>query len=965
MIRVPWRTRLVGRAAEIADLDAELRRSATGEFRCVLLIGEPGVGKTRLAAEVREANRRGVVGLSARAHALGATASFSLWAEALEHHLRGLPAEEVAQLCGGHVDDLAGLLRRASAVRGSIPPRQPPRSRLLEGLAVLLGNLAARSPVVVVLDDLHLADPSSVGALHYLAGSLPRSRVLVIASARPGELAEQPVATRVLHDLEQEGVLRRLTVAPLEDAMVHELAEAVLHTPPSRALVDWLIRRSRGNPLFALGLLQELIDKGDDLSRPRLRSIPGGLAERVSAQVRGLTDEQQAILEVLAVAGGRVDLAELLQLAGRPLEEAGPVLQRLTRSRLVIEEEQGRKLTYEIAHPLMQEVIYADIGGAQRRVLHRHVGRVLLSMGRLGEAALHFARSAEVGDTEAVDVLREAFRETEDRGAFHEGLTVLGVLVELLPHGDRRWLDVAGALSWPAEWVVDHRAGGGAPAGIRALRAMDALLDGTADLGRRAAVKSRLSSFLSFGTGELDQAEEACTAALALFEEAGDRPNALLAALELAYTLGNRGDLPALEEGARRVLADAEAAGDRSATLHAVGVTGIAAFYRGRFGQAEEALRRSVALAREDGKLYRLTWSLMSLGWLLGYSGRLEEALAAFDEAKACNPSWREGNVLELQASVHWLSGDLPAAVAAMQDVLAWNPGVLDRRRGSGAIFATLAAAEMGLADQARDFLSLATSTFDREWLFCRELCVHARAVVCWREGRCDEALGHLRHAATALVAMEARPFAGVCLADLAEVAAGLGEAADAEHAVTALGELAESMDCDLHHALAGIATAWSALAARRAEAATEPARRARDLLAGGGYRLLRGRASDVLGRSLCGSDPTAALAALREAGVDFEACHATWRRDRTLEAMRELGGRGRRLAGAVLGPGAMTPREREVAGLAAQRLTAREIADQLFISERTVHGHLANVYAKAGARSKSEFARRARELGL
>ncbi len=87
--------------------------------------------------------------------------------------------------------------------------------------------------------------------------------------------------------------------------------------------------------------------------------------------------------------------------------------------------------------------------------------------------------------------------------------------------------------------------------------------------------------------------------------------------------------------------------------------------------------------------------------------------------------------------------------------------------------------------------------------------------------------------------------------------------------------------------------------------------------------------------------------------------------RDRALKTLRELGGRGRRAASAVLGPASLTAREREVARLAAQLLTAKEIANLLFLSERTIEGHLANVYAKLGVHSKPDFARRATEFGL
>ncbi|HEV7685348.1 MAG TPA: ATP-binding protein, partial [Acidimicrobiia bacterium] len=242
---MPWRTRIVGRSPETAELDGQWQRAASGEFRFVLVVGEPGMGKTRLAAEALEDRRRASIELSARAHPLGDTASFGLWVEALERHLRTLPKQEVARLCGGLLDDLASLLRSVAVVRGAVPDREPPRPRLLEGLAVLLANLAEQAPVVVVLDDVHLADASSWDTLHYLAGSLSTERILVVASARPGELAEHPVAQRVLLDLEQIGALHRVEIGPLPADAVRELTEEVIGAVAEPELIDWLGSRAQ------------------------------------------------------------------------------------------------------------------------------------------------------------------------------------------------------------------------------------------------------------------------------------------------------------------------------------------------------------------------------------------------------------------------------------------------------------------------------------------------------------------------------------------------------------------------------------------------------------------------------------------------------------------------------------------------------------------------------------------------
>lgn len=152
---------LVGRGDELTLLADEFARSAAGEFHCVLLVGEPGVGKTRLAAELTARQEAAATVLHARARPMAASVAFGLWAEALEPFLELLGADEVADLCGGFLDDLAGLFHAVAAVRGSSPPVDAPRPRLLAGLSRLVAGLAQRTPLIVVLDDVHWADPSS------------------------------------------------------------------------------------------------------------------------------------------------------------------------------------------------------------------------------------------------------------------------------------------------------------------------------------------------------------------------------------------------------------------------------------------------------------------------------------------------------------------------------------------------------------------------------------------------------------------------------------------------------------------------------------------------------------------------------------------------------------------------------------------------------------------------------------
>jgi predicted ATPase len=354
---------LVGRADELAILESELCRAAEGELRCILITSDPGVGKSRLLAELLARNAEDVLCIKARGYSVGRGESFGLWTEVLDLDL--------SQLAAGQV-----LEARDESL---------PRQRVLDGLATALRHLSGRGPVMIVLDDVHLADSSSWETLRYLADHISDARILVVAAARTAELAQLDTASWVLLDLEQEGLLRRLRLEPLAREALAGLAQAVLGTPPPVGLVDWLLHRSRGNPLFAIGLLQALLDEHADLSQPHLERLPAGLSDRVRRHLRVLDRPALATIEMLAMIGHRVDIDDLVVVANQSGDQLAGHLEGLVRSRLVIEEECGHNLAYEIAHPLIQEAVYQSIGAARRRLLQQLINRKLLGPSRVRE----------------------------------------------------------------------------------------------------------------------------------------------------------------------------------------------------------------------------------------------------------------------------------------------------------------------------------------------------------------------------------------------------------------------------------------------------------------------------------------------------------------------------------------------------------------------------------------------------
>ena len=956
---------LVGRREQLGLLEDELARADEGNFRVVLLVGEAGVGKSRLARELMRRHPE-ATGLVAQAYPLAASAAFGLWTEALDPFLAPLSDDVVMELCGGLLDDLASLFHRVALVRGSVPARDPPLPRLLQGLAGLLGNVLRRTPLVVLLDDVHFADASSWEALRYFARHLDDARLLVLATSRPAELARNDIAAPVLFGLDQDALLSRVELDSLGRPALTELTGAVIERPAPRALVDWVCSRSQGNPLFAISLLRALIAEGGDLSAPHLSRLPVGLTERVTSELRRLDAPPQELLELMAVVGRPVSFGDLTAVTGRAFEDLGPILAELVKARIVVEDERSGELSYELQHPLVRDVVYQATSGAQRRLLHRQAARSLLQTGHLAEAALHFARSAERGDSEAVEVLLDAMRQAERREAYREALQLQAELVDLLPADDQRWLEVLEAMYARAEWLVDHRAETDAPVAVKALRAIDGLLEGSSDHARRAIVKFRLANFLAWGIGDLEAAQEACLEARELFQRCGEERQTLLAVRELAWIKGLRGDLAGMGDDARALVDAADAAGDRFVAMQGLAAVSYSANFSGALAEAETALRRAEVIAREDDKAYRLTIVLGGLALGLTLQGRPADGAALFEEAKAANPDYRDSILVELEALVRWIAGDFAGSLAAAREALAWLPAATSRRRAPGPIYGAMSALEAGDESEAARLLERGRAMLGGgAWSFYLSGVHWADAIFVWHTQGPAECLAPLRAAGEELLAMESRPNAACVLFDLAEAAADAGDRAVAAQAAEDLTAVAEFIGLPGYWGMAAAASAWAAVADGEPERAAAAARDAIELMSSTGWKAHLARCHYALGRSLSADGRAEAVASLEYGAAILEKCGSTWRKDRCLETLRRLGTAGRRAAAAALGPGSLTRREREVARLAATGMSAREIAESLFVGKRTVETHLASVYAKLGVDSKLQLVRRATELGL
>lgn len=874
--------RFIGRTAELEALADELSRVVKTGFRAVTILGEPGVGKSRLATEF--ATRADARCLSARAFPLGATTALSVWVDALDGFLTLLRPDQVRRLCGPFLDDAVAAMPRLAEVFGPRPTERRSHRRVVDAFAVILRRLSTESPVLVALDDAHLADSTSWNALERLAAELRDCPVLVVLMARPLELAAHPVADDALLRLAERGALTRLTVSPLIADEVEKLTAEVLGRVPEDGLAAWLLAKSAGNPLYALGLLEALLAEGGDLRNPSLTTPPESLRERVLAQLRGLAPTAAALLEVLAVTGRPTPAGDLMAVSRTSLADLVDPVDALIDAGLVVERGPLRELAYEIAHPLIAEVVYQHIRGARCRLLHRDVGLALRAAGQLAEAGSHFARCAGPGDPEAIEVLREALEEAGRTEAYPEALAILGMLADVLPHDDPRWLHVLDALSDEAQWVLDHRADLDVEPCIAAMAAMDAVLADSPDLVRRGIVKLRLAGLYSYGEGDVDRAATAAGEALAAFEAAGDRPRALLAKVELAAQHYVRGDPAGLQAAAEGLLAEAEALADPLLVMHVAGWVAMGAYFTGDFGDADALFRRSAEIAAANGEHFHRAWSQAAHATTRALAGDLDEALTLLDDIAAANPRAQESILHECASIVHWTAGQFADAVDDVERALRRDGGRVARRRAFALSFAAMSGAELARPEHVRRHLEMAETVYaGRDFWVHQGFLLWAKGVVAGLEDRPAHGLPLVAQAARRMTDSQCRAYAGPVLLDVADLAADVGDHARSRAAARQLDAVATTVGLEFHRGLALLASSLPGSGTPALDAAAEAA----GIFLAADAMPYAGRSHYRLGQAhLAAGDRRTGRGALRTAAEIFDACGAVVRRRRATEPL-------------------------------------------------------------------------------
>jgi DNA-binding CsgD family transcriptional regulator len=930
---------LRGRAVELRTLVDALGRAAGGRPAIVVVEGEAGIGKSRLLAEALEAAReRGLEVVAGRGQDLERNRPFGLLADSLgcSRSSRDPRRAAIAALLATHDGD------RGVATVSSDPGLQ---FQAVDAFLELVEALALRGPLVLGLDDLQWADPSSLLTLGSLARRLTGSPVALLASLRP--LPRGAELERTLEALDAAGA-RRLTLGQLDpDAVAELVAEAVGAEPGPRLMAE--VAAAGGNPLFVTELVAALLHEGaiqvaDGRAEVAEMTLPPSLRLTILRRLSFLPDDTLEALRPASILGSSFSFTDLSATTGRSVLELSSVLAEAMRARVL--EDDGDRLRFR--HDLIHEAIYEDLPASVRLALHRAAGRRLAEAGAEAVAmAEHLARGATPGDREAVAWLTRAATEAARRSpavAAELLERAIGLADPADPGRDRLLVDRAGALMWAGRLPE-------AEAAFRSLldREHDLSVEAQARvlLARTLGTQGRLRDTLR----ELERVQRSPT----LGEEL--RAGAAAAEAMARLQLGDLDGAVAAAEQARSVALP----GDHPAVILATTSLAIVEELRANLGRALRFADEAVRLADHSPQRrgHQEVVHLARGNILIGLD-RLEDARSTLQTGRRISEElgvrWRLPLYQAVLAMRCFLAGEWDDAIAELQaarelteetgerhslvvihsvtSLIALHRGEL-RRAGEAA-----AKAERELADS--------DPRFRTHWV------MWARALLLEAEGADREALATLAGAwdlcARSGFAIE-YPVLG---ADLVRLALAAGEPARAEEAAAAVAEVAARSDAP---SLAGAALRCRGLldddpevlgdavdAYRRAPRPLELALAAEDAAAA---LVRRGR-------------PGAAVPLLRQALELHERLEAARDAARVEAGLRALGvRRGRRgpRRRPQLGWESLTPTEGQVVDLVAEGLSNPQIGERLYVSPRTVQTHVAHVFTKLGVASRAQLA--------
>ena len=444
----------VGRSEQLSRLRAQWGRAIeTSRRHVVTLSGEPGIGKSRLAAELaRDLYEQGATVLHGRCYEENVI-SYQPLVEAIEHVVRnGDPPQVRAEIVRSGTL-LARLVPDITLQFPDLPEpvhAEPDTERYLmfESVSTMLSGLAKRAPLLLVLDDLHWADRPTIALVCHLARSATAAPLLILGTYRAGEVGQDHPLAAALADMRHDGLADEVALAGLSEREVGELIEATSKLETPAAFVHSVSRETAGNPFFVQEICSHVGETGaaSDAFTLETLGVPEGVKQVIGRRISRLPDGTARLLTIGAVIGREFDFDLLAEVAGGDEDVALDLLERACTARLV-EEVGGAVARYSFVHALTREALYESLSGARRARLHRRVAEAIESNraaqleDQLGTLAYHYAE-AGTELAKAVEYARRAGSQALARLAHEEAAAQFERGLALLTAQDRGRCDL-------------------------------------------------------------------------------------------------------------------------------------------------------------------------------------------------------------------------------------------------------------------------------------------------------------------------------------------------------------------------------------------------------------------------------------------------------------------------------------------------------------------------------------------
>lgn len=950
---------LVGRGHELAEIEIALDRLAAGQPWLVQLVGEPGIGKSRLMAELcRSAGDRGYLVLDGRAAEFERDIPFGLLVDALNDYVGSLEPALLRTLDEGLLAELASVFPAVPRdERGpALHDDNAERYRVHYAIRSVLERLTARQPMLLALDDVHWADAASIEVLAHL---LRRFRGPLLTA-----LAYRQPPARLISALEAatRGEFgTRLELMPLSTEDAQQLIGDDLDDA-TRAVI---YRESGGNPFYIEQLARTSKAHPLQAARGPARTsgaVPRAVIAAIREELGRASEQSRRTLQAAAVAGESFEPELVGAIAEQPEPTVLAAVDQLVEFDFIRATEAPRRFRFR--HPIVRRAVYDAIPQGWRIGAHARAAAALAAANAPAVARAHHVESSAVaGDEPAIALLVQAGRDTAARAPETAGRWLLAA-TRLLPRAerdDRR-------LSLLSEAAAALIYAGAYDDALNALeRANQRLPPEAAEERARLVARIAFARRMSGRPLESRALVERTIASL----PPGSR-GALALTLELAIDHYWRGEFGRMHEVAGTVWYDARERDERLFATWAGALCSLASGSESRLAQARAELRQAEAICEKLSD-EALLEQIDVLGYLAQASSLLERSDDALRYAR---------RAMRLAQN----SGQSP-----------FIPGLLVIETNALAMKGRITEA-MAVAETATDAALLTGNDQFAMWA------LWADAMACSAAGDTARALSSAREAAARAESMAETFFSSLSRLHLAAALNGAGDPAGARAELTAfeagpdqrlldlrggqgwelliqtqlsLGELdaaaesvrtaearARATSLPQRTATAVCARAAVLLAGDDAAGAVAAAREAVPLADSTGNPLLGARARFLLGSALRRvGELKRAIRELESAERTLFEAGALREADAAAQELRRLGWRGpRRARGGPGGRGstlesALSPRELEVATLVAAGKRNREVAAVLFLSEKTVESHLARIYDKLGVRSRAALA--------